>query len=63
MANDLNIGDTGELGIMKRGLVCMNYEEFSKLEARTLSIMNQSEAILTDLPEEADIEGLFKKIV
>lgn len=63
MANDLNIGDTDELGIMKRGLVCMAYEEFSKLEARTLSIMNESEAILTDLPEDADIEGLFKKIV
>lgn len=63
MANDLNISDSNELGVMKRGLVCMNYEEFSKLEARTLAIMNQSEAILTDLPDDADIEGLFKKIV
>lgn len=41
----------------------MNYEEFSKLEPRTLTIMNQSEAILTDLPEDANIEELFKKIV
>lgn len=40
MSNDLNIGDSDELGILKRGLVCINYEEFSKLEPRTLTIMN-----------------------
>ena len=60
MANDLNIGGAGA---MKNGLVCMRYEELSKLEPRTLSILNESEAILTDLPEDANIEELFKKIV
>lgn len=63
MANDLNIGDVMEGQVMKNGLVCMQYEEFAKLEARTLSIMNTSEAILLNLPEEADIEKLFKSIV
>lgn len=63
MANDLNIGDSDQLSVMKRGLVCMSYEELSKLESRTLTIMNQSEAILADLPEDANIEELFKKIV
>lgn len=53
MANDLNIGGTLEGQVMKNGLVCMSYEEFAKLEPRTLSIMNTSEAILANLPEDA----------
>lgn len=48
---------------MKNGMVVMSYEEFAKLDERTLAIMNSSEAILTTLPDNVKIEDLFKKIV
>jgi len=57
MANELNFG--GEPKVMKNGLVVMDYDEFAKLDSRTLKIMNSSEAILTNLPDDADVEKIF----
>lgn len=61
MANELNFA--GEPKVMKNGLVVIDYDEFAKLDDRTLSIMNASEAILTNLPDDADVEKTFSKIV
>ena len=36
MESDLNMGGTNHELVMKYGLVCMKYDEFSKLEPRTL---------------------------
>lgn len=63
MANDLNVTGVQEGQVMKNGMVCMNYEEFAKLEPRTLSIMNSSEVILANLPDDANIEEVFKQLV
>jgi len=66
MSNELNIGsDAGDHAkqVMKHGLVIMGYEELVKLEPRTLSILNSSEAILSTQPGDAKIEELFKRIV
>lgn len=49
---------------MKNNMVIMDFAEFTKLEPRTLAIMNNSEAILTNLPkEDADVKELYKRIV
>lgn len=65
MSNELNLGNL-ELQakqVMKHGLVVMEFAELEALSARTLSILNSSEAILTTQPADANVKALFKKIL
>lgn len=61
MATNLNVAGEGQ--VMQNGLVCMKYDEFTKLEPRTLQIMNNSEAILVTLPDNDELDELFSRIV
>lgn len=61
LANELNVIENS---VLKNGMVIMDYSELTKLEPRTLSILNNSEVIMANLPkEDANVDELFQRIV